>query len=79
MKGEAKIQKQLEEVEKRTTAAIVEMHSAFYLDVLGADLGITNSEALERYLQALLPITNHYKHSVTNRYKHRSIIAGIEQ
>lgn len=57
MKGEeAKTQKQLEEVESRTTAAVVEeMHSAFYLDVIGADLGIANAEAMERYLRTLLP------------------------
>ncbi|KAK3485999.1 uncharacterized protein B0T23DRAFT_448757 [Neurospora hispaniola] len=57
IKGEeAKTQKQLEEVESRTTAAVVEeMHSAFYLDVLGADLGITHPEALKRYLRTLLP------------------------
>ncbi|EGO59783.1 hypothetical protein NEUTE1DRAFT_136820 [Neurospora tetrasperma FGSC 2508] len=63
MKGEeAKTQKQLEEVESRTTAAVVEeMHSAFYLDVLGADLGITNPEAMERYLRALLPQSFAYR------------------
>lgn len=56
MKGETKTTEQLEEVEKATAAAIVaEMHSPFYLEVLGQDLGISDTEALERRVREILP------------------------